>query len=224
MEPEQKGEVSLRLLVTLVKRGEIMKGLPFEPRSFDLDRSRLSVGRRPYNDIVLDHVTVSGEHAVLERRGELYELIDTGSSNGSFVNGKRVMRKLIRAGDYVGIGVYQLQLVSNEAPVPVRPAQAVSSALASLRQGRIEYLSGPLKGLAQPVDRAILKIGRGSGVAVIGRRRDGFYLTHLEGLHPTLLNGEAVTVGSRTLHHGDLIQLGDVQLRFSMAQATTASR
>jgi pSer/pThr/pTyr-binding forkhead associated (FHA) protein len=218
---------SLRFVIAAEKRSELDATAPAHSKEFHLDRSLLAIGRRPYNDIVLDHVTVSGEHALLEKKGEDYELLDTGSSNGSFVNGLRVTRKRLRPGDYVSIGVFQMQLVSNvvvQAPSAedrdTNNSAKLRKALEGSKPAQVEYLNGPLKGIRQEVNRSILKIGRGSEVAVIGRRREGYYLTHLEGLKPSLLNGEALVVGSRNLSHGDLIQLGEIQLRFSEVETS----
>jgi predicted component of type VI protein secretion system len=225
---------SLRFVIAAEKRSELDANAPTHSREFKLDRSRLSIGRRPYNDIVLDHVTVSGEHALLEKKGADYEFLDTGSSNGSFVNGLRVTRKKLRPGDYVSIGIFQMQLVSDELALASAAASdanthadrvgTVSKPLDGSKPAQVEYLNGPLKGIRQAVNRSILKIGRGSEVAVIGRRREGYFLTHLEGLKPSLLNGEALVVGSRNLSSGDLIQLGETQLRFSEVETSdTAS-
>jgi pSer/pThr/pTyr-binding forkhead associated (FHA) protein len=241
---------SLRFVIAAERRSELDAGAPSSSREFKLDRSRLSIGRRPYNDIALDHVTVSGEHAILEMKGSDYELLDTGSSNGSFVNGLRVTRKRLRPGDYVGIGIFQMQLVSDQ--LALASAAAASSAstgvaatdgaaiegtapratgippqffkpLDGSRSAQIEYLNGPLKGIRQAINRSILKIGRGAEVAVIGRRREGYFLTHLEGLKPSLLNGEALIVGSRNLSHGDLIQLGEIRIRFTEVETSDES-
>jgi predicted component of type VI protein secretion system len=225
---------SLRFVIAAEKRSELDANAPTHSREFKLDRSRLSIGRRPYNDIVLDHVTVSGEHALLEKKGADYEFLDTGSSNGSFVNGLRVTRKKLRPGDYVSIGIFQMQLVSDELALASAAAadantnadwvNKASKPLDGSKPAQVEYLNGPLKGIRQTVNRSILKIGRGSEVAVIGRRREGYFLTHLEGLKPSLLNGEALVVGSRNLSSGDLIQLGETQLRFSEVETSdTAS-
>jgi pSer/pThr/pTyr-binding forkhead associated (FHA) protein len=219
---------SLRFVIAAEKRSELDASAPSSSREFKLDRTRLSIGRRPYNDIALDHVTVSGEHAVLEKKGADYELLDTGSSNGSFVNGLRVTRKRLRPGDYVGIGVFQMQLVSDELALASAAAiganaEGIAKFLTPLegsKPAQVEYLNGPLKGIRQAINRSILKIGRGAEVAVIGRRREGYYLTHLEGLKPSLLNGESLVVGSRNLSHGDLIQLGEIQLRFSEVETS----
>jgi pSer/pThr/pTyr-binding forkhead associated (FHA) protein len=230
----KESKASLRFVIAAEKRTELDAHAPTHSKEFKLDRSKLTIGRRPYNDIVLDHVTVSGEHALLELKGADYELLDIGSSNGTFVNNLRVTRKRLRPGDYVSIGVFQLQLISDALAVASASAiganaaaSAATSALAAKpldgsKPAQVEYLNGPLKGICQEVNRSILKIGRGSEVAVIGRRRDGYYLTHLEGLKPSMLNGEALVVGSRNLAHGDLIQLGEIQLRFSEVETTTA--
>ncbi len=224
---------SLRFVIAAEKRSELDANAPTHSREFRLDRSSLSIGRRPYNDIVLDHVTVSGEHALLEKKGADYEFLDIGSSNGSFVNGLRVTRKKLRPGDYVSIGIFQMQLVSDElalasaaaadANANADRANANSKALDGSKPAQVEYLNGPLKGIRQSVNRSILKIGRGSEVAVIGRRREGYFLTHLEGLKPSLLNGEALVVGSRNLSSGDLIQLGETQLRFSEVETSDSA-
>ena len=64
----------------------------------ELDRSRrrgvslagwVTVGRAPTSDIVLDETCVSGAHARLQPRGQFYFVEDLGSTNGTFVNGKR---------------------------------------------------------------------------------------------------------------------------------------
>jgi pSer/pThr/pTyr-binding forkhead associated (FHA) protein len=225
----RESKQSLRFVIAAEKRSELDANAPSNSREFKLDRSRLSIGRRPYNDIALDHITVSGEHAILEKKGADYELLDTGSSNGTFVNGLRVTRKKLRPGDYVGIGIFQMQLVSNELALASSAAASASAGQAEAivakpldgaKPAQVEYLNGPLKGIRQSVNRSILKIGRGSEVAVIGRRREGYYLTHLEGLKPSLLNGEALVVGSRNLSHGDLIQLGEIQLRFTEVETS----
>jgi pSer/pThr/pTyr-binding forkhead associated (FHA) protein len=75
------------------------------------DRWRLTVGRRPESDIALGwDVEVSRAHALLEQVGEQWTLVDDGlSSNGSFVNGVRVVgRQRLRQGDRLCFGNTQL--------------------------------------------------------------------------------------------------------------------
>jgi pSer/pThr/pTyr-binding forkhead associated (FHA) protein len=76
--------------------------------AFTLSEDRLSIGRSPDSHIFLDDVTVSRRHAVLVRWPDGFAIEDQGSLNGTFVNRKRVDRKLLEDGDEVQIGKYKL--------------------------------------------------------------------------------------------------------------------
>jgi ABC-type multidrug transport system ATPase subunit len=72
---------------------------------------RLTIGRLPDNDVVVDDLLVSRRHAVLERRPDgRWELVDLGSGNGTFVNGARTTRATITPADVIGIGRSLLRL------------------------------------------------------------------------------------------------------------------
>jgi ABC-type multidrug transport system ATPase subunit len=69
--------------------------------------SAIRIGRAPDNDIVLRHVQVSRHHATVQRRGEGWEIVDPGSTNGTFVNGDRVSGACtLRDGDNVRISEF----------------------------------------------------------------------------------------------------------------------
>ncbi|WP_413857626.1 FHA domain-containing protein [Candidatus Aalborgicola defluviihabitans] len=55
-----------------------------------LTKDKTTLGRRPYNDIVIDNLAVSGEHAVLQMTGGEVFLEDLNSTNGTYLNGKAV--------------------------------------------------------------------------------------------------------------------------------------
>ena len=85
---------------------------------FLLDTDRVTVGRHPDAEIFLDDVTVSRKHAEFVRTPAGYELVDTGSLNGSYDNHDRVDRVLLKSGVEVQIGKFRL----NYYPSPARPA------------------------------------------------------------------------------------------------------
>jgi len=72
-----------------------------------------TIGRDPANDIVLEDTTVSRRHAQIERQDGDVVLTDLGSSNGTFVNGRRVQQAPLRPGDEVVIGgcTFRLQVI-----------------------------------------------------------------------------------------------------------------
>jgi len=79
---------------------------------FYLDRPRLTVGRDPASDIFLNDITVSRNHATLERAGDEVSVVDAGSLNGTYVNGVSIDRAILRTGDAVQIGRFQMVFLS----------------------------------------------------------------------------------------------------------------
>ena len=59
-------------------------------KEVQLTKERTTLGRRLYNDIVIKHLAVSGEHAVLQMVGQDVYIEDLSSTNGTYVNGKTV--------------------------------------------------------------------------------------------------------------------------------------
>lgn len=92
-----------------------LDGVPVGERA--IDKQRLSIGRRAGNDIVLDHIGVSGEHAVLVSVLNDTYLEDLQSTNGTTVNGAGVDRQLLRHGDCIEIGQHRLQYLGAVAPL-----------------------------------------------------------------------------------------------------------
>src|SRR3954468_23671888 len=84
-------------------------------KEVQLTKDRTTLGRRPYNDIVIDNLAVSGEHAVLQMTGNEVYLEDLNSTNGTYVNGKAVKKQLLQNSDTVEIGKYKIKYVNETA-------------------------------------------------------------------------------------------------------------
>lgn len=175
-----------------------------------LRRERLRIGRRPYNDLALDDLTVSGEHAEIQIHPEGCLIRDLDSRNGTHVNGRPITECQLAEGDCIDIGIYRLRLARATEAAAASAAPAVTTPL-------LEYLSGPYAGITQRVDRNLLRIGNGDAqVAVIARRRSGWFMTHLEGMAMPMVNGVAIGPAASPLADGDLIELAGAQVRFRL--------
>jgi pSer/pThr/pTyr-binding forkhead associated (FHA) protein len=84
-------------------------------KEVQLSKDRTTLGRRPYNDIVIDNLAVSGEHAVLQMSGNEVYLEDLNSTNGTYVNGKAVKKQLLQNNDTVEIGKYKIKYINEVA-------------------------------------------------------------------------------------------------------------
>jgi predicted component of type VI protein secretion system len=77
-----------------------------------LNKERTTIGRKPHNDIQIDNLAISGEHAVVITILNDSFLEDLGSTNGTFVNGQSVKKHFLQNGDTIELGKYRLKFVS----------------------------------------------------------------------------------------------------------------
>lgn len=82
-----------------------------------LDEDQISVGRDPQADILLDDSTVSRSHAVFRRVNGKFQVQDTGSLNGTYVNRVRVDQADLHNGDEIMIGKFRLVFFDSTAVV-----------------------------------------------------------------------------------------------------------
>lgn len=78
-----------------------------------LNKVNTSIGRRTTNDLHLDNLAVSGEHAVIIKKDNGYYLEDLGSTNGTLVNGKVVSKHLLQQDDVIELGKFQLKYLND---------------------------------------------------------------------------------------------------------------
>lgn len=91
---------------------------------FEIAGSTVSVGRVESNDLVLNHRSVSRHHARLNvLPGGTTILIDLGSLNGTYVNGRQVKEQPVQDQDRINIGMYELKYeVAHRQPLHVEAA------------------------------------------------------------------------------------------------------
>jgi pSer/pThr/pTyr-binding forkhead associated (FHA) protein len=87
-------------------------------KEIPLVKERTTIGRKAQNDIQIDNLAISGEHAVLAMVGNDAFLEDLNSTNGTFVNGNPVTRHTLRNGDVIALGKYNLQYLAEPGQVP----------------------------------------------------------------------------------------------------------
>src|SRR5438477_11514624 len=84
--------------------GLVLKEIP-------LAKERTTIGRKPHNDIQIDNLAVSGEHAVIVTILNDSFLEDLGSTNGTVVNGNPIKKHFLQNNELIELGKYQLKLV-----------------------------------------------------------------------------------------------------------------
>ncbi|HNZ90776.1 MAG TPA: FHA domain-containing protein [Acidovorax sp.] len=201
-------------------------------KEVQLTKARTTLGRRPYNDIVIDNPAVSGEHAVLHLSGNAVEIEDLGSTNGTYVNTKAIQRQTLHDGDVIEVAKYIIRFhhkvevdhfaktthaKPGSLPPPAlapRPSVAVKPAAAAPLPAVIRVLSGSAAGREVALLKVVTIIGKpGVAVASITKRHGGHVLVHVEGDDMPLLNGTPIETDA-PLHHGDRITLAGTDMQF----------
>ena len=235
---------------------------------FPLEKERTTIGRRPTNDIHIDNLAVSGQHAAVITIGNDAFLEDLESTNGTLVNGKPVKKHVLQHGDVIEIGKYQLKYVNEAvinaaaggapqqdfdktmiirpsamkaAPPPAEPAAGMSTttirpapvpppaapaapaataapaapAAPAENLAHVQVLNGPSMGKELVLSKALTTLGKpGVQVAVITRRPQGYFITHVEGQNHPVVNGQSVGAQAHELKDHDVIELAGVKMEF----------
>ena len=208
-------------------------------KEVQVTKDKTTLGRRPYNDIVIDNLAVSGEHAVLQMVGSDVFIEDLNSTNGTYINGKAVKKQLLAHNDTVEIGKYKIKYMVDDgvdyektmivkhgtlplsagagaAPAVGHAASSgfgavpVSAILAS-----IKVLNGAAAGREVNLTKVVTTVGKpGVQVASITKRPGGYVLAHVEGALRPSVNGNPLIGETVSLKNGDLIELAGTQMQF----------
>lgn len=217
-------------------------------REIPLVKERTTIGRKPHNDIHIDNLAVSGEHAVIVTILNDAFLEDLGSTNGTVINGTAVKKHFLQNNDIIELGKFKLKFVAEKsaqpagtdyektmimrAPVIGKASEVVKSnpsptSAAELEkpavpeksepelQAAIKILSGSNTGKELELTKKITTLGKtGQQVAVITRRPQGYFITHVEGPNHPVVNGKKIDVQAQLLKDHDVIELAGVKMEF----------
>lgn len=263
-------------------------------REVPLDKERIMIGRKPSNEIQIENLAVSGEHACIVTILNDSFLEDMGSTNGTLVNGNPIKKHILQNNDVIEIGKYKLKYVAETpaghagedfektmilrappkaaaaaAPAPAKPANEpapppkpstppptprsmppaakpaapaatalapsvappaaptpvpVAVAPAAVAPAKpadaqplaaVQILTGPSAGKELDLVKNLTTLGKpGLQVAVITRRPQGYFITHVEGAKFPVINGKMIDAQAQPLQDHDVIELAGVKMEF----------
>jgi hypothetical protein len=208
-------------------------------KEVQITKDKTTLGRRPYNDVVIDNLAVSGEHAALQMAGADVFIEDLNSTNGTYINGKAVKKQLLAHNDTIEVGKYKIKYLVDpgsdyEATQILRPGDAAprSAAPAPAYQqsgfggptsldpllhtaASIKVLNGAASGREVSLVKVVTTIGKpGVQVASITKRPVGYVFAHVEGAARPTVNGKPLVTETLQLKDGDVIELAGTQMQF----------
>jgi hypothetical protein len=183
-------------------------------REVTLSKARVTIGRRPQNDIVIDSAAASAEHAVIVTHNNDSFLEDLNSINGTEINGQPVKKHFLQDGDVIELAQYRMRYIADAATdsIDVDGVNGLHNMVPTIR-----VLNGVHFGKEVALTKTLTTIGRpGEQVAVITRQMEDYFITHVEGDGPAV-NGESIGAETRKLEFGDVISLSGTLLAFLRA-------
>ncbi|OGA24060.1 MAG: hypothetical protein A3I02_14920 [Betaproteobacteria bacterium RIFCSPLOWO2_02_FULL_67_26] len=270
-------------------------------REIPLDKERVTIGRKAQNDIQIENLAVSGEHACIVTILNDSFLEDLGSTNGTLVNGNPIKKHILQNNDVVEIGKYKMKYVVEAAPAaaagqppaedfektmvmrappkaaaapkpasapaaaagaaaapkpaapppapppaaspaavpkpaapppaaapkPAAPAPAAAAPAPAAPPPRpaapaepqplaaLQILTGGAAGKEIELTKNLTTLGKpGLQVAVITRRPQGYFITHVEGANLPVVNGKVLDAQAHPLSDHDVIELAGVKMEF----------
>jgi len=214
--------------------GLVLKEIP-------LVKERMTIGRKPHNDIQIDNLAISGEHAAVVTILNDSFLEDLNSTNGTLVNGQTIKKHFLKNNDVVELGKYKLKYIAEQParadaadfektmllrPNGARPANAApagdtpagagaTAAPPALPVAAIQLLNGPNAGRELELTKTLTTLGKpGAQVAVIARRPHGYFITHVEGASFPVVNGQMIDAQAHALADHDVIEIAGVKMEF----------
>lgn len=190
-------------------------------KEVQLTKDRTTLGRRPYNDVVIDNLAVSGEHAVLQMMGADVHIEDLNSTNGTYINGKAVKKQLLRHNDTIEIGKHKIKFLNEQAgagfekTMVIRPAATAPADMPAVGSAAIRVVSGAAAGREVVLVKVVTTIGKpGVAVAAITRRPHGYVVGLVEGQNRPTLNDIPLDTEPQVLKNGDVLELAGTKMQF----------
>lgn len=204
-----------------------------------LKQGDMNIGRRPGSDILLDNLAVSGNHATIFTIGEDSFIQDLNSTNGTFVNNKKIGKHHLENGDVVTIGSHSITYLNENAAksapnfaktviissqkqedIMAQVAKASAAPVAARepetpKQGSLFILSGSNNGKRIDITMGTTNLGRaGKRAGVIVRNGARYLLMPGDDGQTPRLNGVKVGASGEELKNGDMIEIADARMQF----------
>jgi len=227
-------------------------------KEINLSKERMTIGRKASNDVQIDNLAISGEHAAVVTILNDSFLEDLNSTNGTLVNGQPAKKHFLKNGDVIELGKYKLKYVAEhvqqvetsdfEKTMVMRPGvmkqapaepgtppvadeitksfgdtmaggqvfqQATPASPAPAALGVIQLLNGANAGRELELTKTLTTLGKpGVQVAVIAKRPQGYFITHVEGAQFPVINGQTIDAQAKQLKDHDVIEIAGIKMEF----------
>jgi pSer/pThr/pTyr-binding forkhead associated (FHA) protein len=216
-EIDASGGLGISTVVGALAMGKLILGVDgFVLKEIPISKGRMTLGRRSTNDIQIDNLAISGEHAaVVTLLGDSF-LEDLDSTNGTIVNGQRIRKHLLKDGDVIELARYRLTYVADSdsgSQSKLRFGVRVEVPLGALR-----VVDGPNVGRQMDLSKSSTTLGKpGMQIVAVARRPEGYFISQVEGTEFPLVNGKRLEAPVLLSDH-DVIEVAGTRMEFVLKE------
>ncbi|MBE0509630.1 MAG: FHA domain-containing protein [Chromatiales bacterium] len=206
--------------LTLTFKGKVLK-------AYQVTAGEMLIGSDSGCQIHIDTLALSPKHASIMTANHISTLQDLGGEGGTFLNGKAITEtQTLKHDDEIRLGKHSLTYTADLADLAAQegglsepePEPVQISAKSLQKHAWMQILNGANVGKTISLNRTLTNLGKpGVQLAVIARRGEGYYLSHLEGERSPSVDGVAIGDQSYPLQDGNIIQIGNVKMQFTLA-------
>ncbi len=203
------------------------KGKPIQ--AYQFETGKIQVGRDRSNDICVDSLAVAPSHALIDFSQNPPQLKALDEQFQLLVNGQKKSDHTLEHRDRITVGKHTLIFTEESQSIfsppeskpdtvtifPKQPTISTEAENSQAADATLQIMSGENIGRLISLKKGLTRIGKkGSGMAIIAHRKNGYYLSHLDGENQLMVNGKAVDNESTLLKEEDIVIIDTVKMQF----------
>lgn len=194
------------------------------------DAGVIHIGRDETNDIVVDSLAVAPAHAVAVIKADSCVVKQLNEKFPLLINNQATKEWNLQNNDVINVGKHYIVYTLTESFLDAEPFTAppnfsydadVQALNQKLEQGgkpqeaNLQIMDGPHIGRILPLKKAMTRLGHeGAGIIVIARRKDGYYVSALQGHSGLTVNKQPLGENTILLQHNDVIEVDKTPMQF----------
>ncbi|MDO9103591.1 MAG: FHA domain-containing protein [Methylovulum sp.] len=198
--------------------------------SYLFDNGIIHIGRDETNNITIDSLAVAPAHAAVIIRGDVATIKQLNDNFPLIINGQKIKECGLKDNDTITIGKHDIVYnTTTESVTETETSEKVTvfgkEALSydpdseiHMPTASLQVMNGSSIGKVMSLKKSMTRLGsNGSGVVVIAKRKDGYFVSTLENVGTIALNGNPIENNYLKLNHNDVLTLNNVSLQFFLS-------
>ncbi len=194
-------------------------------QSYIYDSGVIHIGRDESNDLVIENLAVAPAHAVVIIKPEGSVIKQLNDDFPLQVNNEKIKECILHNNDTISIGKHNIIYSSTESVTEINPSlfnkdvdflnKKIGDTIKKEIEANIQILDGPHIGRILPLKKAMTRLGQdGSGVVVITKRKEGYFISSLETHRSIVINQQALEDKTVQLNNNDIIKIDKMSMQF----------